>query len=232
MATGCESVHLVTLDEGFAQTLGKRLSEYNYAVTVLRNVEGVIDAAGRALPAVVLVDRQTHLLEPLRRESSLRKTAIVLIQPPAGEHASEDDHADYFEQGADACLRAQGYPELVARIRAIIRRQQLLASSRRTVHRVGPLSLDADRYEVKVGGNPVELTPKEFQLLRYFMQHPSRVFAREELLNLVWGEGVALEEHNLDVHIHSLRRKIEADPANPQFIQTIRGVGYKLRSES
>jgi len=232
MATGCESVHLVTQDEGFAQMLVKRLSEYNYAVTVLRSLEGVVEAAGRVLPVVVLVDRQTHLLEPLRREASLRKTAIVLVQPPAGDHSSEEEHLDYFERGADACLRAQGYPELVARIRAIIRRQQLLASSRRAVHRVGLLSLDADRYEVKVGGKPVELTPKEFQLLRYFMQHPSRVFAREELLNLVWGEGVALEEHNLDVHIHSLRRKIEPDPANPQFIQTIRGVGYKLRSES
>lgn len=232
MATGCESVHLLTADDGFAQVLVKRLSEYNYAVTVLRHVDAVLGEAARVLPVVVLVDRQAHLLEPLRRESMLRRAAIVLVQPPTGEHASQDEYLDYFERGADACLQTQGYPELVARIRAIIRRQQLLISSRRSTHQVGPLSLDADRYEVKVAGKPVDLTPKEFQLLRYFMQHPARVFAREELLNLVWGADVALEEHNLDVHIHSLRRKIELDPANPQFIQTIRGVGYKLRSES
>lgn len=232
MATGFECVFLVTTADGFAQALGKRFGEYNYAVTVLRDAAGVIESARRTLPVVILVDRQLRLIEQLRREPSLRKVAIVVVQPLAGAASSEEENLECFERGADACLCAQSYPELVARVRSIIRRQQLLASSRRAVYRVGALSLDADRHEVEVGGKPVDLTPKEFQLLHYFMQHPSRVFARDELLNLVWGEGIALEEHNLDVHIHALRRKIESDPANPRFIQTVRGVGYKLRPES
>ena len=232
MATGFESVFLVTADGSFAQALGKRFGEYNYAVTVLRDAADVIDSARRTLPVVILVDRQPNLIEQLRCEPLLRKVAVVVVQPLAGDTSSEEENLECFERGADACLCAQSYPELVARVRSIIRRQQLLASSRRAVCRVGALSLDVDRHEVEVGGKPVELTPKEFQLLHYFMQHPSRVFARDELLNLVWGEGVALEEHNLDVHIHSLRRKIESDPANPRLIQTVRGVGYKLRSES
>lgn len=74
-------------------------------------------------------------------------------------------------------------------------------------------------------------TLKEFKILQQLVQRPDRVFARDELLNLVWGEGAALEEHNLDVHIHSMRRKIEADPAHPRHIMTARGIGYKLRSE-
>lgn len=232
MGTSRESVLLVTADGGFAQALGKRFGEYNYAVTVLHDAAAVIESARRALPVVILVDRQLRLIEQLRREPFLRKVAVVVVQPLAGDQSSEEERLECFERGADACLCAQSYPELVARVRSIIRRQQLLTSSRRAVYRVGALSLDADRHEVAVGGKPVDLTPKEFQLLQYFMQHPSRVFARDELLNLVWGEGVALEEHNLDVHIHSLRRKIESDPTNPRFIQTVRGVGYKLRSEA
>lgn len=89
--------------------------------------------------------------------------------------------------------------------------------------------MDVDRHEVSVGGRLVELTPKEFQILRQFLESPNRLFSRQEMLNKVWGEGYALEEHALDVHIHSLRQKIESDPANPRLIVTVRGIGYKLR---
>lgn len=90
--------------------------------------------------------------------------------------------------------------------------------------------MDLDRHEVTVGGQKVELTPKEFQVLQQFMEAPGRVFSRQEMLNRVWGEGYALEEHALDVHIHSLRQKIEIDAAEPRLIVTVRGVGYKLRA--
>jgi DNA-binding response OmpR family regulator len=90
--------------------------------------------------------------------------------------------------------------------------------------------MDLDRHEVTVNGHAVDLTPKEFQILRQFLESPSRVFSRQEMLNRVWGEGYALEEHALDVHIHSLRQKIEQDPGRPRFIVTVRGIGYKLRA--
>jgi DNA-binding response OmpR family regulator len=89
--------------------------------------------------------------------------------------------------------------------------------------------MDLDKHEVTVNGRAVALTPKEFRILNCFLQSPSLVFSRQEMLNHVWGEGYALEEHALDVHIHSLRQKIEADPADPKYIVTVRGVGYKLR---
>lgn len=82
-----------------------------------------------------------------------------------------------------------------------------------------------------VGRRIVELTLNEFQILQQLIQDPSRVFSRDELLNRVWGESCALEEHILDVHIHSLRQTLEADPAHPQCIATVRGVGYKLKSK-
>ena len=93
---------------------------------------------------------------------------------------------------------------------------------------VGNLQMDVVRHEVTVSGRPVELTPKEFQILQQLMQHPSKIFSRDELLNHIWGEGYALEQHTLDVHIHSLRHKIESDPAHPKYIVTVRGIGYKL----
>ncbi|TKB87773.1 MAG: winged helix-turn-helix domain-containing protein, partial [Nitrospira sp.] len=76
---------------------------------------------------------------------------------------------------------------------------------------------------------PVELTPREFKILRQFMESPGIVLSRQDLLNRVWGEDYALEEHALDVHIHSLRQKIETEPSKPVFIVTIRGIGYKLQ---
>ena len=96
----------------------------------------------------------------------------------------------------------------------------------------GGVQMDLDRHEVRVNGELVDLTPKEFQILRHFLEAPSRVFSRQEMLNCVWGEGYALEEHALDVHIHSLRQKIEDDPAKPKLIITVRGIGYKLRTEA
>jgi two-component system, OmpR family, response regulator RegX3 len=90
--------------------------------------------------------------------------------------------------------------------------------------------MDVDRHEVQVNGHAVDLTPKEFQILQHFLESPRRVFSRQEMLNRVWGEGYALEEHALDVHIHSLRQKIEVNPANPTFLLTVRGVGYKLQA--
>jgi len=90
--------------------------------------------------------------------------------------------------------------------------------------------MDISRHEVTVGANLVELTPKEFRILHQFLLSPGVVLSRQDLLNRVWGEDYALEEHALDVHIHSLRQKIEADPSKPIFIVTIRGVGYKLQS--
>lgn len=90
--------------------------------------------------------------------------------------------------------------------------------------------MNLDRYEVTVADVPVRLTPKEFQILRALIQQAGRVLSRQGLLNLVWGEGYALAEHALDVHIHALRHKIESDPSKPTVVHTIQGIGYKLQA--
>jgi DNA-binding response OmpR family regulator len=131
--------------------------------------------------------------------------------------------------GADLVVCTDSYREVVARIRALLRRSQF-AVNHPVRFEIRGLCLDVDRHEVSVNGRVVDLTPKEFQILRHLMQNPARVFTRQELLNRVWGEDWALEEHTLDVHIYSLRHKIETDTANPTYVLTVRGVGYKLQS--
>jgi len=218
MASGPVTILLVTADEVIAKTLEKHLNEYGYATAVALDIGSALAVTRDVSPSLILVDRQQRALGQLRRESRLRNVPIVALE-------LED-----LAQGADASLCNLGHREVVARIRAVLRRERLLLTP--ISHYVaGRMRMDMDRHEVTVDGKVVELTPKEFQILQQLIQDPARVFSRDELLNRVWGEGCALEEHTLDVHIHSLRHKIEADPAHPRFIVTVRGIGYKLKSE-
>jgi DNA-binding response OmpR family regulator len=151
---------------------------------------------------------------------------IVAVQDDAS--CSDDECVQDYERDIDLVLCSQTPRELLARVRAILRRRTPRFNG--TTHfSVGKIRMDLDRHEVTINGRLVELTPKEFQILRQFLEFPNRLFSRQEMLNKVWGEGYALEEHALDVHIHSLRQKIETDPGRPKAIVTVRGIGYKLR---
>ena len=121
--------------------------------------------------------------------------------------------------------------QIVARIRSILRRRPTERTGAVPLH-CGAVQMDISRHEVRVGDKPVELTLREFQILRQFLESPGLVLTRQELLNRVWGEDFALEEHALDVHIHALRQKIEEDSSRPRLIVTIRGVGYKLQTSA
>jgi DNA-binding response OmpR family regulator len=226
MASGRERFLIMTANEGLAKAIQKSLEDYGYLIDVVRDRSQVADAVRRATPKVVLVERQADVNQ-LRSEPLLRKIPIAMIEQPEASCA-EDDCLSDLERGADASICGVGYREMVARIRALARREELLVMMAER-YEVGNLHVDTVRHEVTVSGRQVELTPKEFKILLQLVQHPSKVFTREELLNLIWGEGYALEQHTLDVHIHSLRHKIEPDPAKPKYIVTVRGIGYKLR---
>ncbi|MER3422559.1 MAG: DNA-binding response regulator [Nitrospiraceae bacterium] len=229
MGSGRANILLVTSDEGFARSVEKHLQQNGYDVTQARGAESAVAAAHCVLPALVLLDRRQPVIGQLRSAPVLRTVPFISIQPP-GTDCSDEQCVEDLERGADAVICKQGSRELVARVRAVLRREQLRMTPR-SRYTVGGLQMDLDRYEVRVSGRHVELTPKEFQILKELMLQPSRVFSRDELLTKVWGEESVLEEHTLDVHIHSIRQKIEPDPSRPRFIVTIRGVGYKLRSE-
>ena len=116
--------------------------------------------------------------------------------------------------------------ELVTRIRALLRRSAMASNYQKAT--VGELSVDRTRHEVIVRGQAVSVTPTEFSILEFLTRHHGQVFTREQLLTHLWGEDCFILDHNLDVHMHALRRKIEADPKRPQLLLTLRGVGFKL----
>ncbi|MCP9929058.1 response regulator transcription factor [Cyanobium sp. CH-040] len=135
-----------------------------------------------------------------------------------------------LEAGADAVLPPpHGHAEVLARCRALVRRRQLLRPQS-TVLRCGPIAMVVEEHEVRRDGRPVKLSPREFRLLRFLLEHQRRIWHREELLRLVWGEceGPALDPKTVDVHIRWLRLKLEDDPARPRLICTVRGRGYRL----
>jgi DNA-binding response OmpR family regulator len=146
---------------------------------------------------------------------------------------SELDRVLGLEVGADDYLtKPFSVPELVARVNAILRRssqyQPAPATAVNSPLQFGELRVDPDRRQVRLGNNTIELTAKEFDLLWHFARNPERVFSRGQLLDSVWGYGHAGYEHTVNSHINRLRAKIEADPAKPQYVITVWGVGYKF----
>ncbi|MEM9334687.1 MAG: response regulator transcription factor, partial [Pseudomonadota bacterium] len=150
--------------------------------------------------------------------------------------SAELDRVLGLETGADDYLtKPFSVLELVARVRAIVRRvDSMRERPAETTHDEqivrGEVSIDPERREVSLCGKPVELTAKEFDLLEHFVRHPGRVFRRADLLDSVWGYGHEGYEHTVNSHINRLRAKIEKDPARPEMIVTVWGVGYKFSS--
>jgi len=138
-----------------------------------------------------------------------------------------------LELGADDYItKPFNTRELVARVRAVLR----LAYSHATMEepdrlRIGRLEIDLTGRTVTVGGQSVDLTPKEFDLLVFLAEHPGRVFGRETLLEKVWGYDYLGDSRTVDVHVQRLRRKLEEDPHHPRFLLTVRSIGYKFARE-
>ncbi len=147
--------------------------------------------------------------------------------------SSELDRVLGLEIGADDYLtKPFSIPELMARVKAILRRVEHsgggVATPPQPVVCINGLTIDAERRQVLADGKRVDLTAKEFDLLWYFAQQPGRVFSRAQLLDQVWGYSFNGYEHTVNSHINRLRSKLERDPANPRYIRTVWGVGYSL----
>jgi DNA-binding response OmpR family regulator len=161
-------------------------------------------------------------------DSALRDVPVIML-------TARDDETSVvvgLEVGADDYVTKPFSPrQLVSRVRAHLRRQRLSsragAPEQRRLEFPG-LTIDLLRREVLVGGKPIELTPKEFDVLVLLASHPGRVYGREEIMAHLWGGDFFGEVRAADVHVQHIRKKIESDPRNPRFIETVRGVGYRL----
>jgi two-component system response regulator RegX3 len=156
------------------------------------------------------------------------KSSVPIIMLTAKD--SEIDKVVGLEIGADDYVtKPYSSRELIARIRAVLRRGETGdVASADGVLSVGPIRLDSDRHVISVNGEQVALPLKEFELLEFLMRNSGRVLTRMQLIDRVWGSDYVGDTKTLDVHIKRLRAKIEKDPANPELIQTVRGMGYKL----
>jgi len=161
-----------------------------------------------------------------------RATPILMLTAKS----TELDRVLGLELGADDYLtKPFSMAELLARVKALLRRAELLRAAQQApaqqgaVLRNGELQIDPARREVRIQGRPLEFTALEFDLLLHFASHPGRVFSRVQLLDAVWGYSHDGYEHTVTTHINRLRAKVETDPMQPRFILTVRGAGYKMR---
>ena len=203
--------------------------------SVLRAFDGkqALELVRSASPDLVVLDIMLPEIDGLEvcRQLRLFSDAYVLMLTARTE---EIDRVIGLSVGADDYLTKPFSPrELVARVRAMLRRPRTLAGAAAAVeHDIASfddLEIDYAAHEVTRGGTPVPLTPIEFSLLQTLSAHPGIVYTRDQLIELVWGHDFYGDEHTVDVHVSNLRRKIEHDPSQPDWIETVRGVGYRFK---
>jgi DNA-binding response OmpR family regulator len=164
-------------------------------------------------------------IEACRRIRSFSDAYVLMLTA----RAEEVDKIVGLSTGADDYLTKPFSPgELVARVRALLRRPRQGAASATPARRFGDLTINPLGHEVRIGDEAVELTPLEFDLLDALSESPRVAFARGQLLERVWGPTWFGDEHVVDVHIANLRRKLGDDGRNPRYIRTVRGVGYRM----
>jgi len=203
------------------------LAGHGHSVVEAGSVAEAVDAVGRVQPAVILLDLglpDGDGLAVLRRIPPEDRPPIIVLSA----RGQEGDKVTALDAGADDYLtKPFGASELLARIRVALRRTA--GTPAPDVIEVGPIKIDQPRHQVTVSGSEVHLTPIEFRLLLELARQPGRVLTHRQLLREIWGPNAVEEVHYLRVHMGALRRKIEADPARPQWLLTEAGVGYRLR---
>jgi phosphate regulon transcriptional regulator PhoB len=215
----------------------RKLVQYNLAqerfkVLEAEDGEQALKILQREKPNLVILDLMLpglsglELCKILRERPQTAQLPILMLTAKAGEA----DKVVGLEMGADDYLAKPFSPrEMVARVRAILRRTEGPAAAETAPsYTKGPLRIDFSTYEVFVRGKTIKLTLKEFELLRFLVQNPSRVLSRDQLLDRVWGGETFVTPRTVDVHIRRLRKAIEKDDRKPQWILTLRGVGYKF----
>lgn len=223
---------LVVDDEPKITQLARDYLEHaGYAVVTARDGKAALATARAERPDLVVLDLGLPELDGLDVTRSLRRDSRVpiIMLTARGE---ESDKLVGLELGADDYMVKPFSPkELVARVRAVLRRAENVELSNREVMRVGDVTLDTARLRVTVSGRGVELTATEFQLLAALAAQPGRIFTRAQLLDVVRGVAFESYERAIDAHIKNLRRKLEPNPREPRYLLTVYGVGYKFADE-
>lgn len=221
---------LVVEDEdSFSDALAFLLTKEGFEVEVAENGLKALELFDRSGADLILLDLMLPGLSGTEVCRQIRtKSAVPIIMLTAKE--SEVDKVVGLELGADDYVtKPYSSRELIARIRAVLRRNSEPEGIVGTLTE-GPVRMDVERHVVLVNNLPISLPLKEFELLEFLMRNSGRVLTRNQLIDRVWGSDYVGDTKTLDVHIKRLRSKIEKDPANPEYILTVRGLGYKFAS--
>ena len=212
------------------------LAQERFKVIEAEDGEKALKLVQREKPRLIVLDLMLpglsglELCRSLRERPETSQIPILMLTAKAGEA----DRIVGLEMGADDYLTKPFSPrELVARVKAILRRTEMQSSHPVSeVYEKGSLKINFSTYETIVRGKAVRLTLKEFELLGFLVQNPNRVLSRDQLLDRVWGGEVFVDPRTVDVHIRRLRKAIEKNDRKPDWILTVRGVGYKFHEKA
>ena len=232
MAANGQKILVVEDEPDISKLVSYNLAQERFKVLTAEDGEQALKVIQREKPNLVVLDLMLpglsgmEVCKILRDRPETAKLPILMLTAKA----SETDRVVGLEMGADDYLAKPFSPrEMVARVRAILRRVNLATSNDSLpAYDKGGLKIDFTTYEVSARGRNVKLTLKEFELLRFLVQNPNRVLSRDQLLDRVWGGETFVTPRTVDVHIRRLRKAIEKDDSNPKWILTLRGVGYKF----
>ena len=232
MAKTGQKILVVEDEPDIRKLVNYNLAQERFKVLEAEDGEQGLQIVQRDKPDLVILDLMLpglsgmELCKILRERSETERLPVLMLTAKAGEA----DRVVGLEMGADDYLTKPFSPrELVARVRAILRRMENLKPAEPLpAYDKGSLKIDFSTYEVFARGKNIRLTLKEFELLRFLVQNPNRVLSRDQLLDRVWGGETYVTPRTVDVHIRRLRKAIEKDDSKPRWILTLRGVGYKF----
>jgi two-component system, OmpR family, response regulator RegX3 len=222
---------LVVEDEtSYSEALSYVLRKEGFDVAIAETGPDALAEFERAGADIVLLDLMLPGLPGTEVCRQIRQTSSVPIIMVSAKD-TEVDKVVGLELGADDYVTKPYSPrELVARIRAVLRRGTVDEVDDASALEAGHVRMDVDRHLVTVDGDIVKLPLKEFELLEYFLRNPGRVLTRGQLIDRVWGADYVGDTKTLDVHVKRLRSKVEADPSAPRHLVTVRGLGYKFEA--
>ena len=226
-----EKILIVDDEEHIVELLKFNLLNAGYEVFIANNGVDAVKIARAEKPNLLLLDLMLpgidgfDVCKEIKRDNEMKKTSIIMLTAK-GE---ELDKILGLELGADDYItKPFSVRELLARVKAVLRRTNSFSEIDEDVYNSESLKVDFERHEVYVNDEKIDLTLKEFELLQILIRNKGNILKRETLLDKIWGYEYIGETRTVDVHIRYLRKKIEADDKNPRFIETIRGVGYRF----
>lgn len=233
METKQQKILIVEDEQSIQKLIEFTLQQANFVTVLANDGEEAIEKVLDEHPDLIILDLMLPKIDGLEVCRMLRKQDIetpIIMLTAKGE---EMDKIIGLEMGADDYMTKPFSPrEVAARVRAVLRRTGERKSTVEKKLIAGQLTVYPERMEVYLDNQPLEFTPKEFELLVYFMKNPHRVFTRDQLLQAVWNYDFAGDTRIVDVHVSHLRDKIEENTRKPRYIKTMRGVGYKFGEQN